>query len=314
MALETNAFNTYGAIGNREDLSDVIFNIAPTETPFMSGIAKTKATAVLHEWQTDTLGAASATNFVLEGDAITNDARTATTRVSNSCAISDKTARITGTQEAVSKAGRKSEMAYAMAQRSKELKRDVESILLANNAEVTGGTTTARECAGIEAWIATNTSEAADATNAAGTGNDARTEGTARAFTEAQLKSVIQSAWTAGGNPDCVMVGAFNKQQLSGFSGGSTRFDKSEDKRLVAAVDVYESDFGALKVIPNRFQNQKTALVLQMDMWAMATLRPFQTKPIARTGDSEARQLLVEYTLEARNEAASGAIYDLTTS
>jgi hypothetical protein len=314
MALETNAFSSFGAIGNREDLSNVIHNIAPTETPFMNAARKTKASAVLHEWQTDTLGAASGSNFVLEGDAITNDARTATVRVSNTCAISDKTARITGTQEVVSKAGRKSEMAYAMAQRAKELKRDVETILLQNNAEVTGGTTTARECAGIEAWIATNTSEAADATNATGNGNDARTSGTARAFTEAQLKSVIQQCWTSGGNPSTIMVGAFNKQQLSGFSGGSTAFVDANDKKLVASVDIYESDFGALKVVPNRFQNATTALVLDMDYWAMASLRPFQTKPIARTGDSEARQILVEYTLEACNEAASGAVYDLTTS
>lgn len=205
-------------------------------------------------------------------------------------------------------------MAYAMAQRAKELKRDVETILLQNNAEVTGGTTTARECAGIEAWIATNTSEASDATNATGNGNDARTEGTARAFTEAQLKSVIQQCWTSGGNPSTIMVGAFNKQQLSGFSGGSTAFVDANDKKLVASVDIYESDFGALKVVPNRFQNAATALVLDMDYWAMASLRPFQTKPIARTGDSEARQILVEYTLEACNEAASGAVYDLTTS
>jgi len=314
MALETNAFNSFGAKGNREDLSDLIHNISPTETPFMLAVRKTDASAVLHEWQTDALGSASTSNAVLEGDAITNDASTATTRVSNTCQISDKVARVTGTQEVVSKAGRKSELAYQMAKRAKELKRDVESILLRNGAEVTGGTTTARQTAGIEAWIATNTDAASDATDAAGTGNDARTEGTARAFTESQLKAVLQAAWTAGGNPGVIMLGAFNKQQLSGFSGGSTSFVDAKDKKLYASVDVYVGDFNTLRVVPNRFQNQSTALVLDMDYWAMASLRPFQSKEVARTGDSTARQLLVEYALESCNEAASGAVYDLTTS
>lgn len=314
MALETNAFTTYSAIGNREDLSDMIYDVSPTETPFLTMCAKTKATAVNHEWQTDSLATASGANAVLEGDAATIDAASATVRVGNICQISDKVPRVTGTQEAVNAAGRRSEMAYQMAKRSKELKRDVESALLGNVAKVTGGATTARKLGGIETWIITNTSEASDATNGGGAGTQARTAGTARAFTEAQLKDVLSQCWTSGGDPDCVLVGAFNKQQMSGFSGGASRWDKAEDKRLTAAVDIYVSDFGTLNVIPSRFQTAGTALVLQKDMWAFATLRPFSVQPIARTGDTTAKQLIVEYTLESRNEASSGAIYDLTTS
>ena len=314
MAQPGQTFSSYDAVGNREDLSNIIYDISPTETPFMSMIDKVKATSTKHEWQTDSLTAASATNAVIEGDDATTDTSTATTRLYNYTQISDKVARTTGTQDAVDKAGRKRELAYQMEKRMKELKRDVESALLANNAAVVGGDTTARECAGIEAWINSNKDAASDSTAATGDGTDARQEGTARAFTEDQLKSVLQSCWDNGGNPDTIMVGGFNKQTLSGFSGNSSRFDKSEDAKLYTAIDVYVSDFGSLRVVPNRFQNTKTALVLDSEYWAMAELRPFQSHELAKTGDSERRQILCEYTLESRNEAASGAVYDLTTS
>ena len=156
MAQPTNTFDTYDSIGEREDLSDVIYNISPTDTPFLSSAAKVKASAVLHEWQTDSLAAASTSNAVIEGDEATLDAVTATTRLSNSCQIMDKTVVITGTQEVVDKAGRASELAYQIAKKSKELKRDLEAQLTTNNAEVTGSATAAREMGSLRAWVATN--------------------------------------------------------------------------------------------------------------------------------------------------------------
>ena len=149
MAQFSDTFDTYDSIGEREDLSDVIYNISPTDTPFLSSAAKTKATAVLHEWQTDSLAAAVTTNQVIEGDEVTIDALTATTRLSNSCQIMDKAICITGTQEAVDKAGRASEIAYQIAKKAKELKRDLESSLTSNNAEVTGSATAARVAGGL---------------------------------------------------------------------------------------------------------------------------------------------------------------------
>jgi hypothetical protein len=314
MAQPTNTFDTYDSVGEREDLSDVIYSISPTDTPFLSSAAKTQATAVLHEWQTDSLAAASTSNAVIEGDEATLDASTATTRLSNSTQIMDKTVVITGTQESVDKAGRASELAYQIAKRAKELKRDMEATITGNIAEVGGNSSTARKMGTLGSWVTTNDDLASDGASGAGAGNAAHTDGTQRAFTEAQLKSVIKSVWNAGGDPSMVMVGPFNKQKLSGFTGNSTRFDAGADATLYTSVDVYASDFGQLQVVPNRFSRDRDAYVLDMEYWGIAFLRDFSMHELAKTGDSEKRQLLVEATLESRNEAASGLVADLTTS
>ena len=313
MAQPSETFDTYDSIGEREDLSDVIYNISPTDTPFLSSAAKTQATAVLHEWQTDSLATAVTDNKVIEGDEATADAVTATTRLSNSSQILDKVVTISGTQEAVDKAGRASEIAYQVAKKAKELKRDLESSLCSNNAEVTGSASAARQLGGLGSWVATNDVFGTGGASG-GLGNTARTNGTQRAFTETQLKSVIKSVWNAGGNPQIIMVGPFNKQKLSGFTGNSTRFDAGADATLYTSVDVYASDFGQTQVIPNRFSRDREAWVLDMDYWGVAFLRDFTMHELAKTGDTEKRQLLVECTLESRNEAASGMIADLTTS
>ena len=313
MAQPTNTFDTYDSVGEREDLSDVIYNISPTDTPFLSSAAKTTSTAVLHEWQTDALASASTSNAVIEGDEATLDAVTATTRLSNSCQIMDKTVVITGTQEAVDKAGRASELAYQIAKKAKELKRDMEAQITTNNAEVTGSATAAREMGSLGAWVATNDVMGTSGTSGS-VGNTARTDGTQRAFTEDLLKSVIKSVWNEGGDPTMVMVGPFNKQKLSGFTGNSTRFDAGADATLYTSVDVYASDFGQLQVVPNRFSRDRDCYVLDMNYWGIAFLRDFSMHELSKTGDSEKRQLLVEATLESRNEAASGLVADLTTS
>ena len=315
MAQPSNTFDTYDSVGEREDLSDVIYNISPTDTPFLSSAAKTKATAVLHEWQTDSLASASTSNAVIEGDEATADSISATTRLSNSCQIMDKVITISGTQEAVDKAGRASELAYQIAKAAKELKRDMEATLTGNQAEVAGDASTARKFGSLGSWVATNdVMSAAGSPASGGAGNTARTDGTQRVFTEAQLKSVIKSVWNSGGNPQIVMVGPFNKQKLSGFTGNSTRFDAGADATLYTSVDVYASDFGQLQVVPNRFSRDRDAYVLDMDFWGIAFLRDFSMHELAKTGDTEKRQLLVEATLESRNEAASGLVADLTTS
>ena len=225
-----------------------------------------------------------------------------------------KTVVITGTQEAVDKAGRASEIAYQIAKRAKKLKRDMEAQLTTNNAEVAGNATTAREMGSLGAWVITNDNKASDGTTGSGLGNTARTDGTQRAFTEAQLKDVIKSVWNAGGDPSMIMCGPFNKQKLSGFTGNSTRFDAGADATLYTSVDVYASDFGQLQVVPNRFSRDRDAYVLDMEYWGVAFLRDFSMHELSKTGDSEKRQLLVEATLESRNEAASGLVADLTTS
>ena len=226
----------------------------------------------------------------------------------------DKTVVITGTQESVDKAGRASEIAYQIAKKAKELKRDMESTLTSNNLEVTGSASAARQLGALGSWVVTNDDLGASGASGAGAGNAAHTNGTQRAFTESQLKSVIKSVWNAGGDPSMIMVGPFNKQKLSGFTGNSTRFDAGADATLYTSVDVYASDFGQLQVVPNRFSRDRDAYVLDMDYWGVAFLRDFSMHELAKTGDSEKRQLLVEATLESRNEAASGSVMDLTTS
>ena len=317
MAIVTNTFQTYGAIGNREDLSDIIYNISPTDTPFMSSIGKEKAAGTLHEWQTDALAAAAA-NAQVEGDEITFNAVTPTVRINNQTQISRKSVIVSGTQDTVNSAGRNNELAYQISKSSKELKRDMEVVLTANQSRAAGGAAAARTLAGLTSWIQANTSVGTNGANGAVGGVDTpgvlRTDGTQRAFTEAQLKDVVKQCWDSGGDPSMIMLGSFNKQKLSGFTGGSTKMTSAEDKRLVNAVDIYESDFGAMTVVPNRFSRSRDCFVLQPDMWAVAFLRDFQLMDLAKTGDAEKKAMLAEYTLVSKNEAASGAVFDLTTA
>lgn len=314
MTIATNTHTTYSAIGIREQLSDIIYNISPTDTPFMSGAGKGKAENVFFEWQTDALAAAAA-NSQLDGDDIASvDAVTATARVGNRTQISRKTFALSGTQQAVKKAGRKDELAYQIAKQGKELKRDMEFALTQNTTAITGNTTTARQTRGLEGWIGTNNSLGTSGVAPSAGSNTAPTDGTQRAFTEAMLKTVWQAVWTAGGDPGVLMVGPYNKGVVSGFTGNATRMDKSEDKKLFASVEVYAGDFGEVKVVANRFQRDRTAFLLEMDKFKVNYLRSFETIELAKTGDADKRMLIVEYGLESNQEAASGAIRDLTTS
>lgn len=317
MTQPTNTFDTNDMVGIREDLSDIIYDVSPTDTPFLSLAGRTEATNTYHEWQVDSLAAAAA-NYAIEGDDATADAGVATVRRGNYTNISDKVASVSGTARAVNTAGRSDEMDYQVMKRAKELKRDMETVLLANNARVGGSSSTARECAGVPAWIYTNTdmASAGSPDDPTGDGTDGRTDGTQRAFTEDQVKTVLQSCWDNGGTPDVLMTGSFNRQVASSFTAGKTGFQKAEDKTLHATYDVYESDFGQLKMIPNRFQRGRDALILQSDMWKVAFMpgRNMVTHDLAKTGDTDRKQVLAEYTLEACNEKASGIVADLTTS
>ena len=312
-------YQTYQSIGNREDLTDMIYNISPTETPFMSSIGKTKATGVLHEWQLDSLAAATVANAAVEGADASSATLAPTTRVGNRTQISQKTIQIAGTEETIDKAGRKSEKAYQLAKASSELKRDMEKIMLANQAASAGDSSTARTLGSLQAWLNTNAVLGAGGT-AGSLGTTARVSGTDAAFTEAMLKTAVKSAYTNGGNPTVLMVSPTQKQVVSTFAGiAEQRYAAPANKQttIVGAADVYLSDFGTLSVVPNRFttpdadDNGEQAFVLDPEYAAVAFLRPFQTNELAKTGDSEKTQLLVEYTLEVKNEAAHAIIADL---
>jgi hypothetical protein len=315
MAQPANTFATNDQVGVREDLSGVINNIAPVETPFISGVRHVDATNTTHEWQTDDLTAA-ANNAAIEGDDAAAGASSATTRLTNLTQISEKVARVSGTARAVDTAGRSDELDYQVMKRGREVRRDKEFAALANKAKVAGNDTLAREAAGVPAYIATNISTGAGGSASAGTGADTVTEGSSQAFIEGDLQTVIESCWTNGGNPNVIMANAFNRSAVSSFSTNRSNIQRAEDKTLHATFEVYESDYGELKLIPNRFCDASIAYVLDMDHWAIAHVpgRSMVTYELAKTGDSDAKQVLSEWTVEACQEAASGLITGLSTS
>lgn len=324
MAVPGGTTQTFQGVGIREDLSDIIYDITPTETPFLSMARRGKATQTKHEWQTDALAAADGANAVIEGDDATINTFTATTRLANYTQIMDKAISISGSMEAVNSAGRKSELSYQLSKRSRELKRDMETRLTGNYASTAGAAGAARATAGVEAWLASNTELGSGGAVGGYTTTGvvvAATDATStqfQTFIEADLKSVIKQCWTNGGDPGVVMVGPFNKQKASGFGGIATLYRDTagsmKPATIMGAADVYVSDFGEHRIVPNRFSRDRTALVLDMDYWEVAYLRPFQQAKLAKTGDSEKRQLLVEFALCSKNEAASGKIADLTVS
>lgn len=323
MTVQTNALGTYTAVGNREDLIDIISNISPTETPFMTRIGKSTAKAKNHEWQTDTLAAAVSTNAQIEGDVIAGTASAVTTRLSNYCQISTKDAVVTGTQEAVDKAGRDGEMSYQMAKRLKELKRDQETVLCSIQRGVSGATGTARKLRGLAAFNNTNTNRytgstsgtkgknATAPTSATGAPTDA---GNTRALTELLLKGVLSQLYTSGGEPTFIMVGPHNKQTISNFTGRSQAREMVGKETIQAAASLYASDFGDLEVFPNRFGRERECVIGQPDMASVAYLRKPFTYDLAKNGDALRKAVTTEYTLEMRNYGAWGVVADINTS
>ena len=291
--IPTNTRQTYGAVGIREDLSDIIYNISPEDTPFMSGIGKSSCDNTYFEWQIDELDG-GADNFHIEGDDATALIVTEPSRVGNHTQISSKTVRSSGTAEAVDFAGRKSTQAYQMAKRAKELKLDMESMLLAAAQAPSAGTSgSARATGSVGAWITTNAV-------------------TGTVVSEDDIKEVMELCWEAGASPKVLMCDGVIKQAISALSQSVSELRTAANDKspayVVAAVDIYVSDFGNLQIVPNRLMPAETAYFLDYSFWDIAYLRPFMTHDIARTGDSIAQMLVVEYGLRAKNEAANGKV------
>jgi hypothetical protein len=313
-------YTRYDAVGAREDLSDVIYNISPQDTPIMSSIGKTSAKAVYHEWQTDALASVNTANALVEGADATAATLSATTRIGNYTQIVGKTVQVSGTLEAVDKAGRKSEKAYQLAKASAELKRDIEGIITANQGQSAGNSSTARVMGSLLSYIKTNTNKGSGTTAGADPttiGVSTRTDGTTRTFQESMLKDVVAKVFTSGGTPSVLMVSPALKQVVSNFTGlAQHRYNSNTngDVTILGGADLYASDFGVLQIVPNRFMRTRDALVLDPEYAALAYLRPFQTIELAKSGDSEKTQILAELTLEVKNEAAHGGIFDLSAS
>ena len=311
MAKVTNAFDTYSATSDREQLSDVIYNISPQTTPFMSSIGKNSIKNVVFDWQSESLPTASGAGN-LEGFELSRAASTATVRNSNVAMISKRDATVTGSQQASDPAGKKSEMAHQLAIMSKALKRDMETALCQKGAKTTGNATTARVTGGFESWSTSNDSRV---TGGASTGGGAApTDGTQRALTETLLKDTLELAFSNGGEPSLAICGPHNKQVISGFTGRSQARQFVDQNTVEASVSIYSSDFGELKIVPSNRSRERSLLLVDPEFAKVAYLRDFKTVDIATIGDAETKMIVVEYGLEVSNEAAHGVVADLSTS
>lgn len=313
MTVPTNTLQVYTQVNIREDLINTIYNVDPFKTPFLSMAKKGKANQTYHEWDTDSLAAQNLANAAVEGDTPTATTLSPTTRLGNYTQISTKTISISGTSQAVKAAGGTNKMGYQLMKKSKELKRDMEGILTNNAAKVAGSSAVARVSAGITSWLGTNVVFGAGGANpAALLGANTRTDGTQTAILESQVKNVLQLIYkNSGDSPEYVLVSPTNKQNISAFTGNGTRMNPVTDKTLRTAVDIYQSDFGNVKIIPDIFlARSRDTFFIQPQYVRVSYLRPFTTIPLAKVGDSDQKELLVEYTLEQGNEKAHGAIFD----
>lgn len=322
MAQPTNTFDSYDAVGNREDLQDKIYMVSPEKTPIVSAIRRFKATQRLHEWQRDTLATPNKDNAVIEGDDRTGTALTATGRVANAVQLFDKVAVVSTTQEKTKSAGRSSEMKYQISKKMVELKRDLEAMVLSDNVAVAGDSSTARKSAGLGAMIYSNVSHGgsgATPAHTSGLATTAQTAGTNRAFTETLLKAVLQSIFNNSGEmPSIISLTPSHKGTFSGFAGiAANRFNVGKGKQgvVVGGADVYMSDFGELTVVPNYVQttaNANTAFILNPEYAGIAYLGGFKSEPLAKTGHTEKELVSVEACLVVTSEAAHGKVANLT--
>jgi hypothetical protein len=318
MAQPTNTLDSYDVKGIREDLSDVIYDISPEETPFYTACAKAKASNTLHEWQTDALRS-SGDNAHIEGDDTIAEARSATVRLNNRTQIFKNSVVIPGTDQGLNKAGRAREMAYQVLKIAKEQKLDIEKAMFANQAKVAGDSSTARRMAGVPSWLTTNTnfqsgSSGADPT---GDGSNARTDdGTPTAFSQTKFDAVMQSIWVSGGKPDSVYLSAFQMNLALGFTGNNNQRSNitAEAEKVIKHMAVYVTPWGTVEFKPTRENRARDVFIMQDDMWAVGVLRATKNEELAKTGDNEKRQVVTELTLVCRNEKSSGGIFDNTVA
>ena len=329
MAVPTNTRETYGAVGIREDLSNIIYNISPMDTPFLNGCGRGSCDNTNFEWQTDELKAA-ASNTQIEGNDYTSTAETEPRRLSNYTQISATQVQSSGTAEAVDFAGRKSTQAYQLAKRAKEMKRDMEFMLLEGTVKAVGSSGVARNTACFSTWIGTTVNATSNVvaastglglTNngAAAAGPDGTTEaGTGGADTTttiALINNVAERIWNLGGTPDTILCDSTVKGTISSSSVGGAvvaapRNDIGSKNNITAvnAVDVLVTDFGTFKVVPDRFIPTTQVDFIDFDLWSVDYLRPFRTETLAKSGDSVKQLLIAEYGLRAKNGNGNGQL------
>ncbi len=341
-------------IGNkaREALSDIIYNISPTECPMTMLIGRESADQDAYEWTTDSLAPARSDNKHVDGDDFSAEgdtaqagsgydgiAITAGSRIGNHCQISRKDIVVTRRANRVRKAGRKDELGYQIAKAGRELKRDIEASLCANNIAVQGTTSVAGQAGSYLAWMRNNSSRhntlaGTDGADPAAlvsgfpTGTAATDASVLRPLSETDVLDVIADCYLEGGDINVMMLYPTTKQKWSQYMFSPDTVNRGRiatpyqehgknpkaGATALGAVDVYVSDFGVIDVMPNRFMRSRDAIILETDMWAIAYLDPYQQFNIAKSGDSEKRVLLCDWTLEARNPDSSGIVADIDAS
>lgn len=298
MPTVSGTLSTFDQVGKREDVEDIIYQIDPTECPMLTSIGTSTASNTLHQWLQDSL-AAVATNANIEGaDAGTASTVTQTTKTANT-QIFDKVVQVSGTAEAVGTYGRTSDLAYAIAKAGKEIKRDIEhSFVGAGQAGTAGNSSTARQLTSAANQISANTTN---------------TDSSNRALTEALVLDVAQKVYEKGGNATQMQVTPSHSVTVAGFATASGRNrDFGTGTTVVNSVDILVTPFSTISVVPNRFLDANTVLMLDTEYWSRAVLRPMQTIVLAKTGDSDKRQMLTELTLVCEHDEASGKIDALT--
>lgn len=316
MAVPTNTVQAVGRVGVREDLADKIYELFPDDTPFTGAIGRATATSTYTEWQTDVLASPSATNAAVQGDDTPNTLAPNTTRVGTYTQISTKVAAVSTTAEAVNKAGRRSELARELMKRGREMNTDIEFRACGNYASVAPTASVAGMTAGALAWLTSNVSRGAGGANGGFSSGivAAATNGTQRTYTEALLKTVLQSIWAAGGNPKMAIMSGTQKQTSAAFAGLAQQRRDTGDKAItiVAGADVYVSDFGKVSFVPSRFASTRDVLIVDPEYWDIADLDGLVTEDLAKTGLAKRKLLRREWALRCKNQAASGAVADLT--
>lgn len=313
MTVLTNTFEVTDSVGIREDLSDIIYDISPTDTPFISNIAKTTSKGTVHEFQQDSLAVVADTP-IAEGAETEIPLLAPTTRLKNYTQIASEAARVSGTDLKADNAGRDNEMAYQMAKKGLEIRNQMELTLIGTNKGAVAGAgqgATVQEVAPVLAWLTTNTIAGVGGVNPTAFDDaDGRTDGTLESFLEDDIVDGMEAAWLEGAMPSILMCNSTLKKAVTNFTGNATKYKEVDDKTVVNAVDIYVSDFGTLSVVPNRYMRARDVLLMTPDSWGLAVYRDFMSFDLAKTGDSEAKSILTEYTLEARQEKANVLITD----
>lgn len=312
--MPTGNFNTQNTIGIREDLSNVITNISPLETPFFSSMRKVPVSGTYTEWQTITLAAAASAgaNAAVEGATATMASGNTTTRIGNRTQIFQKTLMVTSTTMAVNVAGRANEWSFQMQLKSKEIARDIESALITQSAAVAGDVSgdSARQFEGLGINTSQNATAGFASSNVETLLTTASDTGTRKNLSETTFNNLLSTIWIAGGNPDVVYVNSYNKRVISAFSANQTRFKSVDVSEITlrANVDVYQSDFGIIRLMLNRYVAQSAVVAIESQYWAIGELRPASFSKLAKDGDSEKGQLITELTMLGYAPSSSGKL------